>query len=78
MGQRERRSFVERLGAPKGATAAGALGDIQQFFGLNCRLIKKFDFIRRRNFWLNQRESRVEGEIRRHFVIGAGLFCFDL
>lgn len=67
---------MERLGVPKGATATGALAIFSNFFGLNCRLVKKFDFIQGRNFLVESAGKAVEEEIRRRFVIGAGLFCF--
>ena len=59
-------------------STAGALGDFSNFFGLNCRLVKKFDFIQGRNFLVESAEISVEEEIRRRFVIGDGFFCFAL
>lgn len=68
---------MKRLIVPKRSTA-GALGDFSNLFGLNCRLVKKVDFIQGKNFLVEPAQRPVEEEIRRRFVIGDGFFCFAL
>lgn len=55
------RGTVERA---KGIDS-GCIGDFSNFFGLNCRLVKKFDFIQGKNFLVELTKRSVEEEIRR-------------